>query len=125
MENGSNSHFVPIIGKRKWGHEWVVETVSPEKGILGSMRRGKARILSRKSCMSFLQGPNKTSHFGVCPGSNGYVLACFIQAVFRSALQVYESNLLFCISCACTMLRFGLVHIHGMYACIKYKLCNS
>jgi hypothetical protein len=30
MENGSNSQFVSIIGKRKWGHEWVVGTVSPE-----------------------------------------------------------------------------------------------
>jgi len=37
MENGSNSQFVPIIGKRKWGHEWVVGTVSPEKGLVGSI----------------------------------------------------------------------------------------
>jgi len=62
MENGSNSQFMPRIGKRKWGHEWVVGTVSPEKGPVGSMGRGKARILSRKSCLSFLQGPNKTLH---------------------------------------------------------------
>jgi len=60
MDNGSNSQFVPIIGKKKCGHEWIVGIVSPENGPVGSLGRGKARILSRKS--SFLQGLIKTSH---------------------------------------------------------------
>lgn len=41
MVNGSNSQFVPTIGKKKWSHEWVVGTVIPEKGLVGSMGRGK------------------------------------------------------------------------------------
>jgi len=41
MDNGSNSQFVPIIGKKKWGHEWIVGTVGPEKGPVGSLQRGK------------------------------------------------------------------------------------
>lgn len=101
VENGSNSQFMPIIWKKKWCHVWIVGTVSPEKAPVVSLGRGKARILSSKSCLSFLQGPNKTSHskksrlsvdsfsqvFGVCTGLNGYVLAYFIQAVFRSPVQ--------------------------------------
>jgi len=70
----------------------------------------------------------------MCTGLNGYVLVYFIQAIFRSAIQICKNKLLLYISCACTMLRFGLIHVYGMYTYIYiyiyiyiclYKLCDS
>ena len=54
----------------------------------------------------------------MCTGLNGYVLVYFIQAIFRSAIQICKNKLLLYISCACTMLRFGLIHVYGMYTYI-------